>query len=557
MQQKIKLVKGPKTETTVKQKKIDNENNEESFNENYNKTDINFRKNEIENEDDYNRKILSDSLEQSFNKSKENENKDIDMYQKENQAANVLKFKNSDGKEGSDEDNKEKEDKNEMANKDIVEQEKINPLVEPKKIFNIGINQNKLPFKEQNKKGKKAYSNFIQNIKKANKNKKNKMNMFQPDQKSKFVKVVNKIKVLKNISQDREREREREKEKEVPTQNENQLEDPLIEHVRNELLKENDEEQRQNQKENDLNRNENLEEQENNNIAKKEGMKGGYTGFVLLKQSQGAHIFQFKFEGSLEEMNKIFKTHKIEFEGGPVELIYTKDLANLRKKAGEKDEKEEKEEKEENDILKETKEQEPFPTMRKISIEEKAAKKEADDNLKIVEMKERIRIYKEELKKGDDVGIGLERRQRLSQHRKNNNILEKKVEESNIKNNTINNNNANTNANINQKVGDEINKNKGITSKVENKKITEAPPEKKQYTKIEVEQKKEKDRDKSYSRAMDRFKKRYKKDNSAEVRPKKSEKINEMAKQLENVLGKGNASAEMNYESKISKDIKH
>ena len=247
-------------------------------------------------------------------------------------------------------------------------------------------------------------------------------------------------------------------------------------------------------------------------------------------------------------MNKIFKTHKIELEGGPVELIYTKDLEDLRKKVGEK---EGKEEKEENEILKETKNQEPFPSMRKISIEERAAKKEADDNLKIVEMKERIRIYKEELKKGDDIGIGLERRQRLSLHRKNNNIEKQLAVESIPKNNAVNNNNANTNAKINQQAGNENNKNKGDTSKVENKKITEAPPEKKQYTKIEVEPKKEKDRDKSYSRAMDRFKKRYKKDNSAEVRPKKSEKINEMAKQLENVLGKANASAEINYQSNI------
>ena len=486
-----------------------------------NKTDIEVEENEKNYIDDKGKPKIKNEME----------NDDVNIYQRENQTSNELKFKNSDAKDEIDEDKekeneeenqkeKEKEDKNEIPNKANVEQEKINPLGDLKKIFNFGNNQTKLPNKEQNKKGKKAYSNFIQNIKKAHKNKKNKVNMLQPEPKAKFVKVVNKIKVLKNISQDKGKEKE--KEKEVHTQNENQLEDPLIEQVRNEMLKENEEEQNQKQKEIDLNRNENLEEQENINIEKKEGVKGGYTGFVLLKQSQGANIFQFKFEGSLEEMNKIFKTHKIELEGGPVELVYTKDLEDLRKKAGEK------EEKEENEILKESKNQEPFPNMGKISIEEKIAKKEANDNVKIEEMKERIRIYKEELKKGDDVGIGLERRARISLYKKNNDSFEKQSAQQSIpKNNAVNNNNA-------------------------NKKITEAPSEKKQYTKIDVGQRKEKDRDKSYSKAMDRFKKRYKKDNSAEVRPKKSEKINEMAKQLENVLGKTNASAEDNYEFNIS-----
>ena len=51
---------------------------------------------------------------------------------------------------------------------------------------------------------------------------------------------------------------------------------------------------------------------------------------------------------------------------------------------------------------------------------------------------------------------------------------------------------------------------------------------------------------------MDRFKKRYKKDNSVESRPKKSEKINEMAKRLESVIGRPNNSAEIRFETKNS-----
>jgi hypothetical protein len=303
-----------------------------------------------------------------------------------------------------------------------------------------------------------------------------------------------------------------------------------------------------------LNNNENLKE--NDNIPKNEEIKTGYTGFALLKQNQGVNIFQFKFEGSIEEMNKIFKTHKIELDKGQVELIYSKDLDDLRKIIEEKDE-----------IIKKLKEirekeqapPEPITTARIRSIEEKAAKQEAKDNQKIQEMKERIRIYKDELRKGDDIGIGIERRKRLSYHSKFNDYIEKQLIESTLKKMASNENeylpnlkdinNINSNLNTNQQISN--------INKEENKPMAEALPEKKQYYKIENEPKKEKDRDKSMSRAMDRFKRRYKKDNSVEIRAKKSEKINEMAKQLENVLGRANASAELNYESKLSNEIVH
>jgi len=57
------------------------------------------------------------------------------------------------------------------------------------------------------------------------------------------------------------------------------------------------------------------------------------------------------------------------------------------------------------------------------------------------------------------------------------------------------------------------------------------------------EKKEEQDkREKSYSRAMDRFKKRYKKDNnSVDTKTQKSNKINEMAQRLESVIGKPSA----------------
>jgi len=259
-------------------------------------------------------------------------------------------------------------------------------------------------------------------------------------------------------------------------------------------------------------------------------------------------------------MNTIFKTHKIELEKGQIELIYTKDLEDLRRIIEEKDEiinklKEQKEKEKEQALP------EQVSTARKRSIEERAAKQEAKDNQKIEEMKERIRLYKDELRKGDDIGIGIERRKRLSYHSKYNEYIEKKLAESTLRKITSNENeslsklkdinNINSNLNTNQQINN--------INKEENKLIGEVIPEKKQYYKIENEPKKdkEKDRDKSISRAMDRFKRRYKKDNSAEMKAKKSDKINEMARQLENVLGKANASAELNYESKFSNEIVH
>ena len=43
-------------------------------------------------------------------------------------------------------------------------------------------------------------------------------------------------------------------------------------------------------------------------------------------------------------------------------------------------------------------------------------------------------------------------------------------------------------------------------------------------------------KDKSYSRALDRIKKKYNKDNNSAFKSKKSQKINDMAKKLENII---------------------
>ena len=51
------------------------------------------------------------------------------------------------------------------------------------------------------------------------------------------------------------------------------------------------------------------------------------------------------------------------------------------------------------------------------------------------------------------------------------------------------------------------------------------------------------------------LKKRYKKDNSAEIRAKKSNKISEIAKRLENVIGKPNVSAEITNNNNSSEIV--
>ena len=56
---------------------------------------------------------------------------------------------------------------------------------------------------------------------------------------------------------------------------------------------------------------------------------------------------------------------------------------------------------------------------------------------------------------------------------------------------------------------------------------------------------------------MERLKRRYKKDNSVEFKTKKSNKINEIAKQLESVLGKPNVSAEIRNDNDTFNDIIH
>jgi hypothetical protein len=317
----------------------------------------------------------------------------------------------------------------------------------------------------------------------------------------------------------------------------------------------------------------------NTNDIYEDEIEGGYTGFILLKQDQGRNVLQIKLEESLQEINKLLKINKIEIDGGQIEIIHSEELEKLRNRA-KINEKEVTFTINENEICSdiETKEIPEIPqqipekkeikeikedalaVMKKKTIQNDAVQAMVE-RLKIQEMKERIQKYKNELKRGDNDDSMNLRTLRLSYRLNNNNYAEKRLRDMARKLDAID-YTKNSFGNI-QKKPTVSAKNYYLLNKSprkeENKRFKESL-EKKQLNTINEnentvkrEKNDEKERkDKSYSRAMDRFKKRFKKDNSVEPRiTKKSDKINEMAKRLENVMGK---SSDNRYENKGSTD---
>ena len=297
----------------------------------------------------------------------------------------------------------------------------------------MNVNPNISVIKE-NKKEKKAYFNFIQTLKKANHNRKDKTkNLMEVDPKVKVARAIDKIHKLNRI-------------------------------FHNTYRKANPEMNQRNEEENyNANKAENIYE---NRLGEQ---KKGFTGFVLMKQNQGENIFQVNLEGTLEEINKIFRMYNIEIDGAPVELVHTKAPTRPRN--------------EETINYGGNKEPSPFfATLKKKAME--------NDNVKNQFRKaEDEEAYVNSTKKG---------------------ILTKNKEEEDFNNNN---------------------------------------QEKKRGKTITFEEK-EKDRERSYSKAMDRFKKRFKKDHSVEIRSKKSGKILEMSKQLEDVMNKSHGPKEANNDNK-------
>jgi len=208
----------------------------------------------------------------------------------------------------------------------------------------------------------------------------------------------------------------------------------------------------------------------------------------------------------------------------------------------------------------------------KASIRKKAKEKQnvqmEEDRIKIQEMKDRIQKYKDELKGNspfnfnrmscrvkfkkkptfnldDMMDSNLLKLHKIEEEKDNKNEHEnddlyenvetpretKEVTNTVILNkNTFNdstkiNNNNNNNNSINN--DNNISRPKNVQFKDEKK-----------TNNIVTFKEPDKDKSKSYSRAMDRFKKRFKKDTNKDYSSKKSEKINEMAKKLENVMGR-------------------
>ena len=180
--------------------------------------------------------------------------------------------------------------------------------------------------------------------------------------------------------------------------------------------------------------------------------------------------------------------------------------------------------------------------------------KKEEDKWRLKEIKEKIQKYKEELRKGTefDEYMKNEKNTRMSYHTKNIGSLDAKLKESIIKK-IENEDNRSSKYRLNKENNpNDINFNTIEYQSNDKRDIIETKQLKTIDNKDLKKEKKEEnntDRNKSYSRAMDRFKKRYKKDNnSQEFKNKRSEKINEMARKLENVIGKQGDSTEIKDE---------
>ena len=510
----------PKKDYYIPEKKIDNNIPEQKIDYNIQDQKLEYYKNEKEEKEEKEEEKKEEKEEQ-IERQKEEKKEEENL-----EDQNIIIISEENRNEETKNNNENTIDNYIMHNHsvEVRNREKSAKSSKINSIRNSSMNKdmNNTQIKE-NKKEKKAYLRFIQNIKKANKNKLNKTkNMFQADPKMKLVKAVKKMNLLnkafintyKNIHLQEEKEK-RKKEEEILKQIEN-------------ITKPKD------------NAYDNTIEEE----------KTGYTGFVLLKQNKGANIFQIKLEGTLEQINAIFKKNKIEIDGGQVELIHTKELEKLRNK-NENSEKGDVSIRIENETInnsemKEVREEPILAVVRKKAMEADNVKRD-EDNIRIKEMKERILKYKKDLRKGTDTDeYRNPKRKRLSYHEKREEYIGKKLKEIIAKKNEDPEFNS-----IGKKQTMEKNRiNLATSLNKEAQKFFRENEEKKQITiannenDMKKEEKKEEQdkREKSYSRAMDRFKKKYKKENnSVDTKTQKSNKINEMAKRLENVIGKPSA----------------
>ena len=461
---------------------------------------------------------------------------------------------NNNNTENKKDNNTQLDNNNNINNTEII----INTQANKKVTFN---NEKISPEKQVNRKGK-AYLNFVQNIKKANKKKKDSkitnILKFEDPKTIKKVNLINKsnISSYKGINKNKDLRQT--------------INNPLISNLREDILnsKKDDYGDQINSSKNILKDNKN-----NNNINFEK-----YSGLILLKFNEGEKMNEIKLEGEIEEINNLLNKEKIEINNKEIILVDKKEFERI-KRENEKIQNEFLKLKEEYDKQRELlnyyesekkiKEEPIVPSKKKKIIEEENNLIE-EDNLKIKEIQDRINKYKEELKKGNTIDNGKNERMscRIKFNKKENLALEQKVKElekkkDNLKeentkdNKEINNINNKKNLEIKQEpnpnkieIKNEINKNDNINKNINTeKKDNNIITNKDNKEKIEKKDNKEKDKDKNkgYSKALDRFKKRFKKGNSVEVRTKKSDKINEIARQLENVMGKHQSSDIIDY----------
>ena len=518
---------------------------------------------------DNNDKIIQPSLK-NYKKEEDtpkNEELNINIQKREENQIEIIEIKNNLLQLNNEEIKKENINNdinlninNNIQNNIINKNDILNPQSQKKVTFNPNkenISSDKQVSKEQNKKGNKAYLNFVQNIKNSQKKKNNNKitNILKnEDPKTKLTNIIKKVNMINKVTAPSH--------KGVDIKNRDirqTINNPFLSRLREDILnakKESNAEQNNNSCKNILKDN---KIKLNTNIEK-------FSGLILLKFEEGVMIKEIKLEGEIEKINNIFIEEKIQINNKDIEMV-AKDEYDRIKKENEKIQNEFLKLKEDydkqRDLLsnyeneKKAKEESNIITKKKKTKEEENIQIE-EDNLKIKEIKDKINKYKEELKKGNntiDTGKNERMSCRVKYNKKESFNIDQKMKELEMKKNKLkeeenklkeNNNDINAQNNIEIKKEEKINKTevKNDINKNENtfKKIN-ITTEKKENNNISVvnkektEKKDNKEKSKGYSKALDRFKKRYK-NNSMEIRTKKSEKINEIAKKLENVMGK-------------------
>ena len=397
--------------------------------------------------------------------------------------------------------------------------------------------------KNLNNKSDKAYNKFVQGLQKANTKKKNKFsNLVKPeDPRHKMANAVKKFGILsksiKNINKGINANNDK---------SQSTIKNPLISALRGEIKNIMDDKDvpkaistknilnlndiNDNDDNNDINNDNN----ESNKIKINQNLEK-FSGLILLKFNEGEKVLEIKLNGPIGNINAIFNKEKIEIDNKEVELIYKSDLERLRRENEAiesqyfklRDEFDQQRELLEN-LEREKKlkeEQFIFNALRKKTIENENKSCE-EGRLKIKEIKDRIQKYKKKKKKKEKV---MEENKKLKQientnEKINNNIKTYKETKNEPKVTFHTEIKTDLNKNEKNKINQDQNQNTNNLNTAVKDNI--------------------KDKEKGYSKALDRFKKKYKKDASVQMRSKKSEKINEMAKNLEKAMDR-QQSAEM------------